>query len=282
MRLATLRKDARARFGAVVGEGFIDLSERMQGKCSDLRDLLARGLLPEAGRLCRGARPDFALNDATFLPLIPNPETRIFALGWAYKDHQLEGGIQELEFPQMFSKHPQSLVGHAQPIIKPRISERFDYEGEVAIVIGKAGRHIAPERAMEHIAGYSILMDGSVRDWQKHSITAGKNFDGSSAYGPWLATRDEVPDPKQMTLCTRLNGREMQRSSFGLMAWDLGFLLNYISTFTRLEPGDAISTGTPGGVGHRRNPQVFMKAGDELEIEVSGVGVLRNRVVEES
>ena len=173
------------------------------------------------------------------------------------------------------------MVGSGQQIVRPLVSTRFDYEGEIVIVIGKAGRHIRESNAMEHVAGYSIGMDGSIRDWQLHSVTAGKNFDNSSAYGPWLVTRDEIPNPKLMTLVTRLNGNQMQCSSYGLLQWETAQLVAYVSTICRLEPGDAISTGTPGGVGNKRNPQVFMKAGDKLEIEVSGIGVLSNTIVDE-
>lgn len=281
MRLSTVREGGAERFGAVVGDGFIDLTEKFRGRCTGIADLLAKNLLGDALAMCAGAKPEYAIAELTFLPVIHRTDMRMFALGWAYKDHQLETGKDAPEFPNMFSKHPQSLVGHGQPIVRPRASERFDYEGEVAIVIGKAGRNIPAERAMEHIAGYSIVMDGSMRDFQKHSVTAGKNFDASSAFGPWLVTRDEIPDPAKMELTTRLNGKVMQHSGFDLMAWDLGYLLNYISTFCRLEPGDVISTGTPGGVGNRRDPQVFMKGGDVIEVEVTGIGTLKNTVVDE-
>jgi 2-keto-4-pentenoate hydratase/2-oxohepta-3-ene-1,7-dioic acid hydratase in catechol pathway len=182
----------------------------------------------------------------------------------------------------MFSKLPQSLVGHGQALIKPRVSNMFDYEGEVAIIIGKAGRHIAQADAAAHIAGFSIVNDGSVRDLQKQSITAGKNVDASSAYGPWLVTADEIPDPGAMVITTRLNDETMQHSAFSLMAWDLSYLVHYVSTFCRLQPGDSISTGTPGGIGARRSPPRFMQAGDVIEVEVTGIGVLRNVVQDEA
>lgn len=281
MKLATVKAAGSTRFGAVVKDGFVDLSAKFKGKAVDLAGLLAGNLVAEAARYAAEAKPDYKLSEVTFLPVNPRPDMRLFALGWAYKDHQLETGKEAPQHPNMFSKHPQSLVGHGQPLVRPQISDKFDYEGEIVIVIGRAGRHIPAASAMEHIAGYSILNDGSIRDFQKHSVTAGKNFDASSAFGPWMVTKDEILDPKQMVLTTRLNGEQMQRSSFDLMAWDLGDLVNYISTFCRLEPGDAISTGTPGGVGSRRNPPVWMKAGDVIEIEVTGIGTLRNPIVDE-
>ncbi len=281
MRLATVMADGKVRFGAVVEGGFIDLGPGFAGRCADLAGLLAIGGVEEARRLCAGAKPDFSLDALTWLPPNPRADARMFALGVAYKDHQLETGRADAEFPSLFSKHPQSLVGHLQPMVRPRISDQFDFEGEIVIVIGKAGRHIPAAGAMEHVAGYSILVDGSVRDYQKHSVTAGKNFDASSAYGPWITTRDEIADWRAVTLTTRLNGRQMQHSAWGRLLWDVEFVVNYVSTFTRLEPGDAISTGTPAGVGHRREPPLYMKAGDVLEVEVSGIGTLRNTVVDQ-
>lgn len=282
MKLATVEIKGQAHFGAITAQGFIDLGERLGARCKDLVELFRHDLLQEASEIVASThKADFLLDGLKFLPVNPRLDMRMFALGWAYKAHQLEAGKEDLLYPNMFSKHPQSLVGHNQPIVLPRVSDRFDFEGEVAIMIGKAGRHIAVKDAMSHIAGYSIVMDGSLRDYQKHSVTAGKNFDASSSFGPWLVTRDEIDDPKSMVLTTRLNGAVMQHSGFDLMAWDLAELVHYISGICRLEPGDVISTGTPGGVGHRRDPQIFMKAGDVLEVEVTPLGVLRNQVVAE-
>ncbi|MEI7783141.1 MAG: fumarylacetoacetate hydrolase family protein [Betaproteobacteria bacterium] len=281
MKLASVELRGKRTFGLINERGFVDLGRRLDPACRDLVALFENSLLDQARHLGQGP-VDAALSELRYRPVNPRSDMRMFALGWAYKAHQLEAGKAELTHPNMFSKHPQSLVGHDQPIVRPRLSERFDFEGEVAIVIGKGGRHIPVERAMEHIGGYSIVMDGSVRDYQQHSVTAGKNFDASSSFGPWLVTPDEVGDPKKMTLSTRLNGQLMQHSGFDLMAWDLPELIAYISGICALLPGDVISTGTPGGVGHRRDPQIFMKAGDLLEVEVSSIGVLSNRVVDEA
>ncbi len=282
MKLATVEIKGQAHFGAITDQGFVDLGVRFGARCSDLVGLFANDLLAEAqAMLALITAADHPLSGLKFLPVNPRLDMRMFALGWAYKAHQLEAGKEDLLYPNMFSKHPQSLVGHGQPIVLPSVSDRFDFEGEVAIMIGKGGRHIAVKDAMSHIAGYSIVMDGSLRDYQKHSVTAGKNFDASSSFGPWLVTHDEIVDPKSMVLTTRLNGAVMQHSGFDLMAWDLAELVHYISGICRLEPGDVIATGTPGGVGHRRDPQIFMKAGDVLEIEVTPLGILRNVVVAE-
>jgi 2-keto-4-pentenoate hydratase/2-oxohepta-3-ene-1,7-dioic acid hydratase in catechol pathway len=282
MRLVSARINGRAGFGAAVGSSFVDFTVPMAGRCADLVELLASpALLAEAQALCNTAKPMCALGALEYLPVIHRPEARMFALGVAYKDHQLETGRADQEFPSMFSKHPQSLVGHGEALIRPRVSDKFDFEGEIVVVIGRPGRHIPVAEAMDHVAGYSILVDGSVRDWQKHSVTAGKNFDRSSSYGPWITTRDEIADHRKMVLTTRLNGQQMQHSGFDKLMWELPFVIHYVSTITCLQIGDSISTGTPAGVGHRRNPQVFMKPGDVLEVEVSGIGVLRNSIADE-
>ena len=282
MKLASVRLHGKTTFGIVREDGFVDLGARLQGRCADLIGLFESAMPADVLQWATEGATDARLDQLEWLPVNPRQDMRMFALGWAYKAHQLEAGKEDLTHPNMFSKHPQSLVGHGQPIVRPRVSPKFDFEGEVALVIGRCGRHIPAAQAMAHVAGYSIVMDGSVRDYQKHSVTAGKNFDASSAFGPWMVTADEIPEPKKMVLTTRLNGQVMQHSGFDLMAWDLAELVSYISDICTLLPGDVIATGTPGGVGHRRDPQIFMKAGDELEIEVSGIGILRNRVVDEA
>ncbi|MCY1202155.1 Ureidoglycolate lyase [compost metagenome] len=280
MKLCSVLLDGRAAFGALVDNGFVDLSAALEGRCDDLRDLFAKGLVDEARALVRQG-PQHSLDRIRFQRPIPNLDARMFGLGWAYKDHQIETGKEAPEHPFMFNKLPQSMVGHEEPMYRPWSSERYDFEGEIVVVIGKPGRHITPQQAGAHIAGYSIMMDGSLRDWQQHSVTAGKNFDSASAYGPCIVTPDELGAPSNMQLTTRLNGNTVQHTAFELMAWKIEDLVAYISTFTRLEAGDSISTGTPGGVGHKRNPQLFMRAGDVLEIEVSGIGTLRNRIEDE-
>lgn len=281
MKFATIESDRGRRFGAVVPAGFVDLSDHFAGRFADLRALLAAEALDEARTYVERAAP-IETGELRFAPLIPNLDARMFALGWSYRDHQIETGKVEIpEHPVIFSKHPQALVGHKEALVRPKVSERFDFEGEIVVVMGRGGRNIPASSALEHIAGYAIAVDGSVRDYQQHSVTAGKNFDSSSAFGPWLVTPDEIDDYKEMELVTRLNGAEMQRTRFGLLAWELADVIAYISTVTRLEPGDSISTGTPAGVGNKRTPPVYMKAGDRLEVEVSGIGTLCNSVRDE-
>lgn len=281
MQLASVNCEGQHLFGAVTPQGFVDFTSAFAGRCHDLRGWLAGDHRAEAAALVERAAAPIALERLDFLPPIPNTDARMVAVGWSYRDHQVETAAAAPQKPSIFLKLPSSLVGHGQHLIRPRASNRFDFEGEIALVIGKAGRHIAPGDAMEHIAGYAVVMDGSMRDWQQDSITAGKNFDHSSAYGPWIVTADEIPDPHAMELVTRLNGHEMQRAHLADMVWGLPALVAYVSTIFRLEVGDAISTGTPSGVGSRRQPPLFLQANDTLSVEVSGLGVLSNRVVDE-
>lgn len=282
MKLASVRLHDRLAVGAIIEDGFVDLSSRLSKPCHGVADLLRGGLLDEARAACSDAMPDVAMDALDYQPPIAHPAARIFALGVAYRDHQLETGRASQESPSIFMKDRRSLVGHGHALVKPHVSSQYDFEGEIALIIGKAGRHVPEADAMTHIAGYSILMDGSVRDFQKHSVTAGKNFDRSSAFGPWMVTADEIADPGAMELTTVLNGSLMQSTTFDQLMWTPAAIVHYVSTFTELQPGDVISTGTPAGVGHRRSPQVFMKAGDVLEISVSGIGTLTNQVVDES
>jgi 2-keto-4-pentenoate hydratase/2-oxohepta-3-ene-1,7-dioic acid hydratase in catechol pathway len=182
--------------------------------------------------------------------------------------------------PSMFIRLADTLVGHGGELIRPKVSDNFDFEGELALIIGKGGRHIAAERALEHVAGYTCFVDGSVRDYQKFSVTSGKNFPGTGPLGPWLVTTDEIPDPGRLTLMTRLNGKEVQRSPTELLIYSIPQIIAFCSDFTALSPGDVISTGTPEGVGHSRKPPLWMKPGDTLEVEITGIGVLRAHVVD--
>lgn len=283
MKIASVVIDGTPTFGAVVDGGFIDLgAERLGPGCFDLADCLAQKLLDRAAGICRETSAERSVDELTFAPVIANSSARVFALGWAYQEHMAETAKEPPEYPTFFSKLPQSLVGHNAPLVKPAVSDAFDYEGEIAIIIGSRGRNIPEEDALSFIAGYSILMDGSVRDWQRHSLTAGKNFDASSSLGPWMVTADEIADPRsELTVTTRLNGQEVQNAPFSDNVWSLAYLIHYLSTFTELLPGDVITTGTPSGVGAKRTPPLFLKSGDVLEVAVSRVGTLRNHVVSE-
>lgn len=279
MRLASYERNGTPGFGLVVGEGIVDASSRLAGRPSGLRAALAAGALRDLERLTTAA-PDFGLDEITFAPVIPDAAAKLLCVGINYMPHIKEMGRERPERPVIFVRFGDSIVGHRRPLLAPRESEQFDYEGELAVVIGKRARRVGRERALDHVAGYSCFNDGSVRDYQRHSpqFTPGKNFHASGAFGPWLVTTDEIPDPRKLTLTTRLNGAVMQHESVGELCFDVPQLIEYCSTWTQLLPGDVIVTGTPGGVGAGRKPPVWMKPGDSVEIEISGIGTLQNSV----
>ncbi len=277
MKLTSFAAGARAGYGAVTDAGVVDLGSRL--RYPDLRALLAAGALDEARQSAAGAKPDYPLTGVTLLPVIPNPD-KIVCVGLNYEDHRVETGRDRTEHPALFLRVAGSQVGHGQPMLCPKESTMFDYEGEIAVIIGRPGRRIPQARAYEHVAGYACYNEGSVRDWQRHTVqwTAGKNFAKTGAFGPWMVTADEIPGGTRMKLVTRLNGEEMQHATTDQMIFKIPRLIEYISTFTALTPGDVIVTGTPGGVGSRRNPPVWMKPGDTVEIEVDKVGKLVNTI----
>ena len=280
MKLVSFSVDGRASYGVVKDGGVIDAGRRLGALAADLKSALAAGLNL---RTLANEAPDYRLDAVELLPVIPNPD-KILCIGINYLTHMKETGRPLPEYPMIFTRFTNSQVGHGQPMVRPLESERFDYEGELALVIGKAGRRIAPEDALSHIAGYACYNDGSIRDWQRHSVqyTPGKNFEASGAFGPWLVTADEIPDPAALQLTTRLNGQVMQEAPTSDLIFDIPALIAYISKFTTLVPGDVISTGTTGGVGAFREPPVWMKGGDVVEIEISGIGTLRNLIVDET
>jgi 2-keto-4-pentenoate hydratase/2-oxohepta-3-ene-1,7-dioic acid hydratase in catechol pathway len=280
MKLASYVADGKECFGAVIGDGVITLNQRLGERHAGLRDAIAAGALAEIKRAVEGAKPDHALADIRWLPAIPNPE-RILCAGINYRSHAAETGRELPKQPSMFIRLTDTLVGHEGEMIRPSVSQQFDFEGELAVVIGRGGRHIPVDRALDHVAGYTCFVDGSVRDFQKFSVTSGKNFPGTGPLGPWIVTADEIPDPTRLTLSTRLNGKEMQHSGTDLLIYSVPQIIAFCSDFTTLAPGDVIATGTPEGVGHRRNPPLWMKPGDVLEVEISGIGILRSRVVDE-
>jgi len=282
MRLASFESHGTAGFGAVVENGVVDLGKAFDGRFPDLKSLLAADALNAAREVAVDARPDFALGDVTFLPVIPNPG-KIWCAGLNYRDHVHETGREVTEQPTFFLRVPDSQVGHGVAIPRPRESLKLDYEGEVAVVIGKGGRRIREAEAWSHIAGYACYNDGSIRDWQIHTQQwcPGKNFWRTGAFGPWMVTSDEIPPRTVMTLATRLNGIEVQRATTDMLIHSIPRQIAYVSTIAPLNAGDVIVTGTPGGIGAKRNPPVWMKAGDVVEVEVDRIGVLRNPIDDE-
>lgn len=208
---------------------------------------------------------------------------KILCVGVNYRPHIEEMGREVPDYPVVFVRFPSSLVGDGEPLIRPRVSEKYDFEGELAVVIGKPARHVKRDDALGHVAGYCCFMDGSVRDWQRHTgqFTAGKNFERSGAIGP-VVSAEHIPDPAALQLTTRINGKVMQEGRVADLVFDVPYLVEYCSTFAELRPGDVIATGTPGGVGSARRPPVWLKHGDLVEVEIGGVGILRNPVRDES
>ena len=277
MRLASFEYEGRNRWGAVEGDGLTLLDHRWP----DLKSALADGIeaIREASAISVEKAPPTAVR---WSPPVTNPG-KILAIGVNYRSHAAETGRQQTPYPAIFVRFAESVVGDGEAIERTYLSERFDFEAELAVVIGKPGRHIPEDRALDHVIGYACFADNAVRDWQRHTnqATSGKNFDRSGAFGPWLVTADEIPDPATLTVIGRLNGQEVQRSGVDLLIFSVPELIAYISAFTTLKPGDVIATGTPAGVGMRRDPPLFMRAGDVFEVEIPGVGLLSNRVVDE-
>ena len=282
MRLISFRRGVRDSWGIAKDEGVIDAGAKLGGRFPTLRDAIAGDAWTELRQMARDAKPDLKLSDILHLPVIPNPD-KIICVGVNYEEHRKETGRDPSQNPVLFVRFANSQTGHGQPMVKPKVSDKFDYEGELAVIIGRKARHVAEADALNYIAGYACYNDGSVRDWQYHTpqFTPGKNFVATGAFGPWMVTADEIPDPSKLTLATRLNGQIVQQAATDLMIFDIPFLIRYITTFTELVPGDVISTGTPGGVGAKRTPPLWMKPGDTVEVEISRVGVLRNPIAAE-
>jgi 2-keto-4-pentenoate hydratase/2-oxohepta-3-ene-1,7-dioic acid hydratase in catechol pathway len=284
-RFVTFLKDGAERYGAVVGDGIVDLSSRHAREFPTLREVIAAGAMGRLSDAAAGANPDLALNDAVLRPPIPAPE-KIICIGVNYPDRNEEykDGQAAPKFPSMFLRVPRSFVGHGEPLVRPRASEQLDYEGELVLVIGKAGRHIAEKDALDHIAGVTLCNEGTLRDWVRHAkfnVTQGKNFDSSGSLGPWLVPFTGEAQIADIRLTTRVNGETRQDDRTSRMIFGFRYLIHYISTFATLVPGDVIVTGTPTGAGARFDPPRYLKPGDVIEVEAETIGVLRNGVVDE-
>lgn len=281
MRFASFIVNGRDTWGVVKDGGLISVDDSVLADCPTLRSAILQGNLSEIHDKLLLKTPSISVEEANFLPVITDPE-KILCVGLNYHEHRLEGGHGEVSNPTIFVRFANAQVGHNQPMKKPKESDTLDFEAELAVIIGKVGRRIDEEEAFSHIAGYSCYNDGSVREFQRHTtqFTPGKNFMATGGFGPWMVTPDEIEDLQNVTVESRLNGEVMQHAKVSDMIFSIPKLLSYISTFTELVPGDVIATGTPGGVGSRRDPQVWMWPGDTCEIDVSGVGTLSNQIVE--
>jgi 2-keto-4-pentenoate hydratase/2-oxohepta-3-ene-1,7-dioic acid hydratase in catechol pathway len=285
-RLATYSLNGKTKYGAVTDRGLIDLSSRFGKDFPTLREVIAAGSLQKLADKAAKRSPDHPLNGIIWQPPIPAPE-KIICIGVNYPDRNAEykDGSDAPKFPSMFMRTPRSFVGHNSPLLRPRVSTQLDYEGEVTLVIGKAGRHIKEADALGHIAALTLCNEGTIRDWVRHAkfnVTQGKNFDSTGSLGPWIVPYSSEAQIADIRLTTRVNGETRQDDRTSRLIFGIPYLLGYISTFTTLVPGDIIVTGTPTGAGARFDPPRYLKPGDVVEVEADGIGVLRNPVSDEN
>ena len=284
MKFLSFQNNSGASFGAVVDDAIIDLGAR-HPELGDLRAAIRAARLGELGSEAESAESDYLVADIEFLATIPNPE-KIICIGvnYANRNEEYKDGSSAPKYPSVFMRTRESLVGHGQPIMDPPESDQLDYEGEIVIVIGKEGRRIAEQDAHQYIAGLTIMNEGSLRDFLRHAkfnVTQGKNFEQSGALGPWLVTPDELDPLGELQVITRVNGEERQNDVTSNLMFPFRYLISYLSTFYRLKPGDIIATGTPNGAGARFDPPKYLKDGDIVEVEVPGIGILKNNVLTE-
>ncbi len=284
MKFVSFERDGSAGWGAVIGDAVVDLGARRPA-LPDLRAAIRAGLLDELAREAQAADGDFALADLRYLPTLPNPE-KIICIGvnYANRNEEYRDGSEAPRYPSVFMRTRESLVGHGEPIFDPPESDQLDYEGEIVLVIGRGGRRIAEADAHAHVAGLTIMNEGSVRDWLRHAkfnVTQGKNFARSGALGPWLVTPDELDPFAELRVMTRVNGETRQDDVTSNLMFPFRYLISYLSIFYELKPGDIIATGTPNGAGARFDPPKYLRPGDRVEVEVPGVGILSNPIVAE-
>ncbi|MFT0171459.1 fumarylacetoacetate hydrolase family protein [Paraburkholderia mimosarum] len=283
MKLVSYRRNGVPEFGAVKEDGVVVLSARLS-RVPDLASLLADEVaLQEARRIAAQSQVDFPLDTVDLEPVIPRP-AKIICVGINYVAHAAEAGRTVGKYPVIFHRFAETLLAHGAPLVRPTVSDNFDFEAELAVVIGKGGAHISPEDAMSHVAGYTCFNDASIRDWQfhTHQYGMGKNFRGTGALGPWLVTADEIPDYRQLSIQGVLNGEVLQTGSLSELAFDIPALISYVSQALDWQPGDILATGTPSGIGFKRQPPIFLKPGDKFDVMVPGVGTLSNPVADEA
>jgi 2-keto-4-pentenoate hydratase/2-oxohepta-3-ene-1,7-dioic acid hydratase in catechol pathway len=284
-RIATFSAGGSAKYGAVTDRGIVDLSARSGKEFPTLREVIEAGALRKLAEDAGRHPVDYALDAVTWLPPIPAPE-KIICIGVNYPDRNAEykDGSDAPKYPSMFFRTPRSFVGHGAPLVRPKASAQLDYEGELVLVIGKAGRHIPENAALDYIAAITLCNEGTIRDWVRHAkfnVTQGKNFDSTGSLGPWLVPYTDESEIADVRLTTRVNGETRQDDRTSRLIFGFRYLIGYISTFTTLVPGDVIVTGTPTGAGARFDPPRYLKPGDVIEVESENVGVLRNGVIDE-
>ena len=282
MKLISYRHASRAHFGIVTDGGVVELTDKVAG-AADLATLLADPhLLAQARQLATG-KADYPFDSVALEPVIPKPG-KVVCVGINYVEHAHEAGRKIGQYPVIFQRYSETLIAHGAPLLRPKASTQFDFEAELAVVIGKGGAHIDPANAMEHVAGYTCFNDASVRDWQfhTHQYGMGKNFAGTGALGPCLVTSDEIADYRDLTVTGRLNGEQLQSGKLSELAFDIPALIAYISQALPWNPGDILATGTPSGIGFKRTPPIFLEAGGVFEVTIAGIGTLSNPVVDEA
>jgi 2-keto-4-pentenoate hydratase/2-oxohepta-3-ene-1,7-dioic acid hydratase in catechol pathway len=282
MKIVSFRHAGKDSFGIVVSGGVIDLAPHASKVGASLREALIRNSLVAIAAIAGEPAATLAWTDLELLPVVPDPQ-KILCIGINYLAHIKETGREMPTKPTIFTRFADSQTAHNAAIVRPAASSNLDFEGELAVVIGRTARHVKAAHALDYVAGYSCYNDGSVRDWQRHTtqLTPGKNFPRTGGFGPWLVTADELGDPSKLSLTTRLNGEVVQQATTDDLIFDVPALIEYCSTFTELRPGDVIITGTAGGVGAFRQPPLWMKPGDVVEVEISKIGVLKNTIVDE-
>lgn len=283
MKFISFTRLGKAGMGALVDGGIVDLTGRIRPGIDSLKALIAADLLTEAADYANARAPELTPGDVTLLPVIPDAG-KILCVGLNYETHRAETKRPDAKYPTMFTRYADSQIAHGAPMIRPVVSDRLDYEGEMAVIIGRGGRNIAEENALSHVAGYACYNDGTIRDWQRHThqFGPGKTFPGTGAFGPFMVSADEVGDYRELPIRTRLNGEVVQDATLADLIFPVPRLIAYISTYTPLSAGDVIVTGTPGGVGDRRDPPVYLKPGDVVEVEIGLLGTLVNPVMDES
>lgn len=284
-RIAAFRTVGTDRYGVVQDGGIVDLTPEFGARFATLQQVVEAGALEDVIAAAEGRAPDCRADEVEFLIPMAAPE-KLICIGVNFPDRNAEykDGHAAPPYPSMFIRFPRSFTGHGQPLIRPPESSQLDYEGEVAIVIGKAGRRIAKEDAYDHIAALTLCNEGTIRDWVRHAkfnVTQGKNWDRSGAMGPWLVPFREAAQLDDIELTTRVNGEIRQKDRTGRMIFDFRYIVNYVSTFTTLAPGDVIVCGTPTGAGARFDPPIWLQPGDVIEVEAEGIGLLRNSVADE-
>jgi 2-keto-4-pentenoate hydratase/2-oxohepta-3-ene-1,7-dioic acid hydratase in catechol pathway len=281
MKLVSFEREGVARFGKLTADQHVlDLTKRLSG-VNSVQAVLENGRLADLAAIGDEGQ-QYHFEELSFLPVVQNP-SKIICVGINYVAHAEEAGRKVGEHPVIFQRYADTLIGHGEPLLRPKVSDQFDFEGELAVVIGKGGSHIDAANAMEHVAGYCCFNDASLRDWQfhTHQYGMGKNFRSTGALGPYLVTADEIPDYRKLELRSFLNGEQMQVGKLDQLAFDIPHIIAYVSQALAWRPGDVIATGTPSGVGFKREPPVFLRAGDQFEVRIPGVGSLVNPVADE-